>query len=285
MRTTTATVTFAACLLMGSGCLENGLGGKHTATSLLRVHWHIPWIATPPAHQDTAPEFQTYKITQQQLIKSQFVLLAALRKPDVARLPSVQASQTGGDAVRWLESLVKVEFPGDAEIMSVSVSHSDPIVATTLARAVVGAYLSEVVNAERNARRERLSELDRAYVEKESEVRGKKEAVKKLIKEIAAGGDKNAPFPLPVDIEMMQADIKGLEQILGEVRIERERARVEIRAKPRVTLLQRADTPAEYTQRGHFPRVCVNNILRPKRKRGNGLRASLALRVSIVCAR
>ena len=46
-----------------------------------------------------------------------------------------------------------------------------------------------------------------------------------------------------VDIEMMRADIKNLNAVLTEIAVERERLKIEVRATPRVTLLQRPDVP------------------------------------------
>ena len=107
------------------------------------------------------------------------MLTAALRKPEVAKLPSVQEA-TKEDAVSWLTKYTSVSFPGKAEIMEVNVTRSDPQEATTLVRAVVDAYMKEVVESERDQKRTRLNELDRAYVEKETEIRGKREDLKKL---------------------------------------------------------------------------------------------------------
>lgn len=232
-----------ACLTVMSGCFENGLGGRYTATSMLRIQREEPFIVTRPIQRDSDAQFAAYKETQQQLLKSRFVLLAALRKSEVAKLPTVQAEQKNGDVVRWLENLIRIDFPGNAEIMSVSVSCRDPHEAVVLNRAVTGAYLSEIVNTDRDVRRQRLSELDRACTERETELRDKKIDLDKLMKELANGHDKNKTFPLPIDIEMRRADIKGLEQVLNEIRMERERMRIELRATPRVILLQRADEP------------------------------------------
>ena len=149
-------------------------GAKYTATSWLRVARQQPHLLYKPAPPDSDKEFDTYRRTQQILAKSRFVLLAALRKPEVAKLPSIQEKQRQGDPVRWLGELVKVEYPGDAEIMSVSVTTGDPREAATLAAAVVDAYLTEIVNAERDQKRQWLSEMDRIYTEKETELRSKK---------------------------------------------------------------------------------------------------------------
>ncbi len=322
-----ALILAAACTTASWGFAEEGTEAKYTSTAWLRIRAEEPAISGRPARQFDEKEFDIYKKTQQQLVKSRFVLLSALRKPEVAKLPSVQMEQQNGDPVRWLENIVKVEFPDNAEMMSVSVSRDDPNEAATLARAVVDAYLVEVVNTERDLKRQRLSELDRAFSEKEMAVRSKREDLKKLAGQLGVSDSetltlkqkltldelsihrhevrelqaKLRSFQIDlavqkallddakdegrvriaqdikrleasiavtteqesvlktevdryrqeaerfgsssIDIEMMRADIKNLEAVLAEISKERERLKIELRATPRVTLLQRADVP------------------------------------------
>ena len=224
-------------------------GAKYTAESFLRVARQQPHLLYKLAPPDSDKEFDTYRRTQQVLVKSRFVLLAALRKPEVAKLPSIQEKQRQGDPVRWLRELVKVEFPGDAEIMSVSVTTGDPREAAMLATAVVDTYLTEVVNVERDQMRQQLSEVDRIYVAKETELRAKKSDLRQLAEQLGqsnpAKKNGDSPKPVSIDLEMMAADIRVLEQVLHDIALERERLKVEVRSPSRVTLLQRAEVPEE----------------------------------------
>lgn len=316
-----------ACEATLFSCSERGCGSRYTATSSLRIGFTAPYILKQPVRQHSGKEYDLYKKTQQQLLKSRFVLMAALRKPEVAKLPSVQEETEQSDATRWLEGLVKIQFPGDSEIMKVSISRSDPHEAVTLNRAVVDAYMTEVVNVEREQKRLRLGELDRAYAEKEADLRGKQEDVRKLAEQLGisysdtltlkqklaleelssywkdlkrlqtmlqdmrrdlaiqkafqddAKGEKRDVFSKEVkrlaaaivateeqesklqrvidccrreaerfdtstvDVELMRADIRNHEAVLAEIGSERERLRVEMRAAPRVALLERAELP------------------------------------------
>lgn len=158
-----------------------GVGARYSADSFLRVSMQEPGLLSASERLITDRDhFEIYKNTQQQLVTSRFVLLAALRKPDVAKLSVIQSEQQGGDPVGWLQKRISVGFPGKAEIMSVSMARRDAQEATTLVRAVVDAYLTEVINAERDQKRQRISELDRAFAEKESEARKKREDLKSL---------------------------------------------------------------------------------------------------------
>jgi len=51
--------------------------------------------------------------------------------------------------------------------------------------------------------------------------------------------------PLSIDLEMMAADIRVLEEVFHDIALERERLKVELRSPSRVTLLERAEVPEE----------------------------------------
>jgi polysaccharide biosynthesis transport protein len=121
--------------------------------------------------------FDIYKSTQRQLLTSDNVLTAALRNENAAKASVLQQED---DPVRWLARNVHVDFPGNAEIMRVSLTGPEPDDVAILAGAVVDAYMHEVVNKDREEKRERLNELDRLYTEKSTERRRKKTLIKQL---------------------------------------------------------------------------------------------------------
>jgi polysaccharide biosynthesis transport protein len=159
-----------------------------------------------------------YKNTQQQLVAGRFVLLAALRKPEVAKLASVQQAQKEGDIVGWLMKFLSVSFPGKAEIMQVDVSRPEAKEAATLVQAIVDAYLTDVVDAERNQKRVRLSELDRAYIEKETDVRAKREDLKKLAETLGTSDTETLNVKQKLALDLLNMYRQGLEKARFEVR-------------------------------------------------------------------
>ncbi len=173
------------CAAIAGPAVWFGVGAKYVASSYLRVSMQEKSIAFENGSQAVNKEaFEIYKSTQQQLVLSRFVLMAALRRPEVAKLACIQDEQDNGDPVTWLAKRMSVTYPGKAEFMEVSLTRDDANACTTLVRAVVDAYMTEVVNAERDQKRQRLSELDRAYVEKETEIRSKREDLKKLAEQL-----------------------------------------------------------------------------------------------------
>lgn len=226
--------TAVLVLMVAAGCWLATAEGKYTAWATLRV------AAEPnPTGSPTVTDrdrFEIYRNTQQQFLLNRFVLLAALRKPEVAELPSVKANE-GGDPARWLQHRLHVSFPGKAEIMEVSLSSDDPQEAATLVNAVVDAYFEAVVNAELDQKQRRLNELDKAIAIKEAELRQKMKAA-----------DAEKLGNATVDVEMLRADIKNLQTVLSAIAVERDRLSVEMRRTSRVTLLLRAEVP----ERPHF---------------------------------
>jgi hypothetical protein len=215
------------------------LGAEYTATSTLRVAWQAPTLLGRTARAVSHEEFQAYKKTQRLLLKADFVLRAALTKPGVAKLAGVRNER---DPVRWLGDIIKVTFPDDAEIMSVSCTRKDPHEAKILTKAVVDSYMSEVVLAEAGSKRDRCSELDKIVAEKEQELRRKLETLNKL-GTMLSDDAKAAKKPVPVDIQMLRLEVGTLQDVLHELCVERELLKIEVSAPPRVMLLEAAYEP------------------------------------------
>ncbi len=233
-----ALVFVAACV----SCQQNGIAAKYTATAYFKVQFQAPSIQ-PQALEFSIKEFEIYKRTQRQLLKSRFVLMAALRKPEVAKIPSVRAQLREGDAVRWLGELIKVEYPDDAEIMTVSCTRNNPNEAQTLLRAVVDAYMMEIVVDERYLKKERLNELERSCMSLDMELRKKKEVFILLTPDIPDENEKAKPFRTTVDMQMLQLEMKTLEKAIDLLEMEMIRQKIELRARPRITQLGPIEKP------------------------------------------
>ena len=85
--------------------------------------------------------FEIFKSTQQGQLESRFVLLSALRKPEVAKTRTVLEEQRRG-GIPWLDykGCYRSAFRRKAEIMQVSITRPDPHEATVLVNAVVDSY-------------------------------------------------------------------------------------------------------------------------------------------------
>jgi hypothetical protein len=195
---------------------------KYTSSSCLRVALQENSLVFPAEVGGTGwtdrDRFEIYKNTQQQLLLNRFVLLGALRKPEVAKLPSIQYEQKYGDPVGWLLKRLSVDFPGNAEIMRVSITRDDPREAAILVAAVVDSYITEVVNVERDLKRQRLSELDRIYTEKETELRSKRIDLKQLAEQLGTSDTDTLTLKQRLALEELTIYRQELARMQFEVR-------------------------------------------------------------------
>jgi capsular exopolysaccharide synthesis family protein len=123
--------------------------------------------------------FEIYRDTQQQLLKSNFVLTVALRDETVKSLPTVRLEDSRHNAVMWLGHQLHVGSPGkNTAILAVSMTQPNAAEAAALVNAVVHAYLRDCVGSEQILRQARLKQLDGLYAEKEIEARNKRSQLK-----------------------------------------------------------------------------------------------------------
>jgi capsular exopolysaccharide synthesis family protein len=122
-------------------------------------------------------EYEAYRKTQLQLIKSPFVLTSALRRPGIAELPTVREEI---DPVDWLARSIQITAPMDSEVVQVRLRGKKAADVTKLVNAVTSSYLDEVVNKERTERLGRRDALEKKYKENMSELRSRRETFNTL---------------------------------------------------------------------------------------------------------
>ena len=155
---------------------------NYTTSSLIEVAMKQETMVAQGKGAYSAPqEFEVYKNSQREWLRSPFVLAAALRQPEISSLGIVKREK---DPIVWLQNALVVGFPGDAEIMQVTLTDHDKDEVTKLVRAVVEAYRNEIVETDENARRTRLAQLERAYTDRENEIRTKRAALKGLAEQL-----------------------------------------------------------------------------------------------------
>ena len=157
----------------------------YTAFALLKIAAREPRLVFQTA--ENTSDFATYHKTQIALIKSRFVLNAALRRPGIAELTSVQEKQY---PLQWLQAQLEVDSHQSPEILRIGMRGDRPEELAALVNAVKDAYLEEVVNAERRQRISRLNDLERIFEETEAKVRARDERVSKLAKQLGSGDSK-----------------------------------------------------------------------------------------------
>lgn len=160
-----------------------GVTRQHTATAVLRVSAGQSNILDLGSNRE-ASSFEIYKRTQRQLLRSPSVLQAVLEQKSVAGLPLI-AQQL--DPLTWLQNIVTVTFPDDAEIMNISVRCEDQKTAEALADTIVVVYLRDVVQVEQTQKQNRARRLEKAEQETGSSLRSKRNLLQVTAKELGAG--------------------------------------------------------------------------------------------------
>lgn len=122
-------------------------------------------------------EYEAYRKTQLQLVKSPFVLTSALRRPGIADLPTVREQI---DPIDWLAKSIQITAPMDSEVVQVRMRGRKAADVTKLVNAVTASYLDEVVNKERTERLGRRDALEKKYKENMSELRSRRETFNTL---------------------------------------------------------------------------------------------------------
>ena len=126
-------------------------------------------------------EYEAYRKTQVQLIKSPLVLMAALRRPGINNLEMLTDEQ---DKVGWLMRYVQVSAPMESEVLQVRLRGEDPKEITQIVNAVTNSYLNDVVNKEKAERLARRDTLEKKYKENMAEVRERLDTYHNLAKSL-----------------------------------------------------------------------------------------------------
>lgn len=124
-------------------------------------------------------EYEAYRKTQIQLLKSPVVLHAALRRPGISSLRTISEED---DPVRWLADSLETNAQTESEVLQLKLRAPVAEEAAKILNAVTTCYLDDIVNKDRQDRLARRDALEKKYRENQSELRSKKESVNQLAK-------------------------------------------------------------------------------------------------------
>jgi capsular exopolysaccharide synthesis family protein len=123
-------------------------------------------------------EYESYKKTQLQLMKSPYVLQAALRKPGIESLETLR--EAGGDPIGWLSRGLIVTASPESEVVQVRLRGKNAEDVAKILNAVTTAFLDDVVNKERTERLGRRDALEKKFKENMAELRSRRETLNNL---------------------------------------------------------------------------------------------------------
>jgi capsular exopolysaccharide synthesis family protein len=182
-----------------------------SATALFQVASQEETLVFDDGRRQTPQEFEIVRKTQLALLKSYFVLQAAVRPVDISSL-SVLAGVP--DKVEWLQYNLDVEFPQQGEILSISLTENAPVEdLVQLVNAVAKAYEEEVV-FKASQRRKGTSDLVAKSLKKlQEEITSDWED----FLEIAEGGDRPEATERNTKTDLLINDISHLRKQKSEL--------------------------------------------------------------------
>jgi succinoglycan biosynthesis transport protein ExoP len=181
-------------------------------------------------------EYEAYRKTQVQLIKSPLVLMAALRRPGINGLAAFRDET---DQVGWLVRNVQVAAPMESEVLQVKLRGEDPKEITQIVNAVTNAYLTDVVNKEKAERLARRDTLEKKYKENMAEVRSRLDTYHNLARSLGTTDSAEVATQRALLLDhlgTLRAQQTGLQRDIALV--DAELAIMDAKAKGEITLEQ-----------------------------------------------
>lgn len=156
---------------------------KSRAFAEVRIFRKRLKVLNDHSEPESREDFEVYRGTQMRMVKSQFVLNAVLRDPEISK-SSIMRDQA--DKIAFLEENLEVTVPA-TEFLRISFKGARTPESVKLVNAVVDEYLREVVNFETTARTRQISELEKVHRDLDEQLRIRKNTLKRLVKNLQSG--------------------------------------------------------------------------------------------------
>ena len=165
---------------------------RFEAQALIKVSKVLPVVLQNVQNggKDEGEAYDIYKKTQLQLLKSNFVLSRAARKPEMVDLATMKEHKD--DPVGFLESKLIVDYPGDAELMRVAIKGTRRDDLPIIVNSIVDSYMDEIVSGDKVARLKQKDLLTQNYSKNQEAFRQKSDKFKKFAREVGASSSEAA---------------------------------------------------------------------------------------------
>jgi polysaccharide biosynthesis transport protein len=160
--------------------------------------------------------FEIFKVTQSYLLRDRKVLAAAIADEEIKDLGILEGH---GDPVTWLAKELRVEYPDNGLVMTVSLRGGDPSEAAAVVNAVVEAYLRDIVEAKLKLRDERIEIFERTAVAKEKELMRARQSLGEMAREIKTTANSEViAYKAKVALEEHTVTLRDLSELRREWR-------------------------------------------------------------------
>ena len=189
----------------------------YVATAYLEIRFQPPNAASMSG--DTfAQQREIFCQSQITLLKSHFVLKAALSRRDIAQLNAVV--RQGEDALTWLTDALEISFSGRGEILELRMAGSEAVMPEycALIDAIIQAYTNEVLYKEMGRLSQAQSVKKELTLEIRDELISKIEEMNTLAKELGEEISRDNPHLvlLRAEVELITEQWKELEKQLRQ---------------------------------------------------------------------
>lgn len=171
-------------------------------------------------------EYADFRRNLIQDLRSDWILMAALRNPRIAGLEPIQQSD---DPVKWLRRNLIVDFPSDSEILTISLKASEESNNDTIALldAVVNTFVREELS------RDRLQQISR----RDSKMRAAEDLKEQILRLEVQPSTTQANNNATGAINLFDEKLKTLRQQLHTLVTDAERDDINLRSEPRIVVL------------------------------------------------
>jgi capsular polysaccharide biosynthesis protein len=201
-------------ILLAAGAAWYLVPVRYEAFALLKVASTPPTVLTKG---EVAPDdFDIFRRTQAQLVKSHVVLNGTLREPSINALSIVQPHQD--DTVGWLSSRLIIDYPNDAEIMRIAMKGEKPDEVKKIVDKVAEVYLREIVYRDKQLRLENEEKLKKAYEKQKADYEMQLAALAKLREIHHTRGSETAELKKSLAMDELNMWLAQRAQITDEIR-------------------------------------------------------------------
>ena len=155
--------------------------------ALLRVSRENTQVLTGTRSSGIDPKaYESTLRTQVTLIKSDLVIIRALRDPAISQLPVIRAEP---DKVGFIQDEMVVDNPRESELLRISMRGEDPVQLQKIIDGVIDSYFAEYVDKEKARRDRKLTTLKDSLAEREESYKDKNNLLSGYLRAIGAGSE------------------------------------------------------------------------------------------------
>ncbi len=184
---------------------------KYEAFVTIRVRRNQQQMLRDKFQRSQHPQdFEIEKQTQAALLKSPFVINAALRDEGINQMPLVRDEPwlwmgERDNKVAWLEKELKVQFAEGSEVLTLSMRERYPDQLKKLLNAVTDAYMNEIVYAERQDQVQKLDTLRERQRQISSKITDLLNEISELAKTYGSSQNENVKLQLDMQFDRLRA--------------------------------------------------------------------------------